>query len=53
MKDRIVFVYDPTEEMRRDVLKKIKVLLDEDARAKARFMEQFVLSLILTNKRED
>ncbi len=51
MKDNITFIYDPNEEKRKELYKRLDVIFDFEARAKARFMRNFVIALIMACKK--
>ncbi len=45
------FLYDNNFEEREKLFRKLNLMLDEEERAKAKFMKQFILALILAAKK--
>jgi len=44
------FIYDPNYRDQNDFFRKITLMLDEEERAKAKFMQKFMLALMKTKK---
>lgn len=53
MKEEPYFIHDPGEGKRKELYKKLDVYFDVEARARAKFMKNFVIALIMASKEKE